>query len=87
MAHPDPALDEALCIALGYLEGTGQAEADDTTEHLVAAVVLAGWFEGARHPIRLANFGIIAAEQARKPPEMQTVDLRLLFSRKRSFDC
>jgi hypothetical protein len=32
LRHPDPVLDEALDIALKYLEATGQAEAEDDTK-------------------------------------------------------
>jgi hypothetical protein len=64
LPHPDPRLDEALDIALGYLEATGQAEIGDDTQHLVARAVLNAWLEGSRHKIRLANFGIVAAQQA-----------------------
>ena len=36
LPHPDPVFDEALGIALGYLEATGRASGDDA-EHLVAS--------------------------------------------------
>jgi hypothetical protein len=65
MPHPDPLLDEALDIALSYLEGTGQAKADDDTLNVVAGSVLAAWQQGTRHKLRLANVGIVAAQQAR----------------------
>jgi hypothetical protein len=59
LPHPDPVLDDALDIALAYLEATGQAKAGDDTQHLVATAVLAAWLEGRRHKIRLANLGIV----------------------------
>lgn len=65
LPHPDPLLDESLDIALNYLEATGQAKADDDTQHVVAGSVLAAWLQGARHKLRLANVGIVAAQEAR----------------------
>jgi hypothetical protein len=64
LPHPDPVLEEALNIALGYLEATGQAKAGDDTQHLVAGSIIAVWLEGAQHKIRLANVGIVAVQQA-----------------------
>jgi hypothetical protein len=71
--HPDPVLDHALCIALGYLEATGQATRGDDTQHLVASVVLGAWLKGTRQKLRLANEGIVIAERARS----KATDLRL----------
>jgi hypothetical protein len=65
LPHPDPVLDEALDIALDYLEATGQVKAGDDTQHLVAWSVLAAWLEGTRHKIRLANVGILVVQEAR----------------------
>jgi hypothetical protein len=65
LPHPDPVLDDALDIALAYLEATGQAKAGDDTQHLVATAVLAAWLEGRRHKIRLANLGIVSVQQVR----------------------
>jgi hypothetical protein len=65
LPHPDPVLDEALDIAMKYLEATGQAKAEDDTKHIVADSVLAAWLQGTRHKIRLANVGIVAAQQAK----------------------
>lgn len=62
--HPDPVLDEALDIALHYLETTDQAKPEDGTTHTVADAVLSAWLDGARHRIRLANAGIVAVQQA-----------------------
>jgi hypothetical protein len=62
--RPEPVLDEALDIALDYLEATGQAKQGDDTQHLVASAVLNEWLEGTRHRIRLANAGIVAVQQA-----------------------
>jgi hypothetical protein len=65
LPHPDPVLDEALVIALNYLEAMGQAKAEDDTRRVVAGYVLAAWLQGTRHKLRLANVGIVAAQQAR----------------------
>jgi hypothetical protein len=62
---PDPALTEALLIALDYLKATGQAIGHDT-EQLVAGAILSAWLKGTRHRIRLANAGIVAGERAQK---------------------
>ena len=76
LPHPDPTLDEALSIALNYLEATGQARADDHTQHVVAGSVLAAWLQGTRHKLRLANLGIVAVQQARSSCK-KVGDLRL----------
>jgi hypothetical protein len=64
LPHPDPVLDDALDIALDYLEATGQAKAGDDTQHLAASSVLNAWLDGTRHKIRLANNAIVAIEKA-----------------------
>jgi hypothetical protein len=61
----DPMLDEALEIALDYLEATGQAEIDDESAEVAAAAILSEWLHGSRHRIRLANEGIVAVQQFR----------------------
>jgi hypothetical protein len=58
-------LNDALDIALDYLEATGQASAEDDTKHTVAGAVLQAWLDGTRHKIRLANVGIVAVQQAK----------------------
>jgi hypothetical protein len=63
LRYPDPVLNEALEIALDYLQGTGQVEPRDGAEHLVAASILSAWSGGMTHRIRLANAGIRAVEQ------------------------
>jgi hypothetical protein len=54
-------LDEALGIAMGYLEGTGQAYPYSQTQKTAAYAILTAWRAGATHKIRLANCGIRAA--------------------------
>jgi hypothetical protein len=65
LPHPDPVLNEALDIALDYLEATGQVKVEDDTKHTVAGAVLQSWLDGTRHKIRLANEGIVAAQRAK----------------------
>jgi len=78
LPHPDPVLDEAVDIALDYLEATGQAKIGDDTQYLVASAVLTAWLGGARHRIRLANEGIVALQKAnasRRPAKTREVHL------------
>jgi hypothetical protein len=80
--NPDPVLDEAVDIALDYLEATGQATIGNDTQYLVASAVLMLWQRGARHKIRLANEGIVAVQRAnaslaaKKPGEVHLDALR-----------
>ena len=46
LPHSEPVLDEALDIALGYLEATGQANAGDDSRDLLQDQILAGWLKG-----------------------------------------
>jgi hypothetical protein len=75
LPDPDPVLDEALDIAFGYLEATGQAKNGDDMQHFVAGAVLGAWLRGTRQKIRLANVGIVLVERARASPKRN--DLRL----------
>ena len=63
LPHPD-VLNEALDIALNYLEATGQAQAGDDTYLLIVESIHNAWLQGTRHKIRLANFGIVAVQHA-----------------------
>jgi hypothetical protein len=58
-------LDESLGIAMEFLEGSGQAHPYSETQMKAADAILAAWRAGARHPIRLANVGIMAVQRAR----------------------
>ena len=82
----DPVLNEALKIALDYLKAAGPGKIDDDTEQLVAGAILSAWLSGTKHRIRLANVGIVAAEQARALLK-QTVNPGLSSLQKRFFDC
>ena len=72
MPDPDPRLQEALYIAMDYLELTGQAPLYLETERACAAVILALWEVGVRHRISLANYAIVAIEEM-KPTPLETV--------------
>jgi hypothetical protein len=58
----DPVLQEALDIALDYLEFTGQATPFIQTQWLCANAILAAWNDGERHRVKLANCAILAIE-------------------------
>jgi hypothetical protein len=59
----DSSLEEALEIALDYLEYTGNAFPFSETQRRCANVILDKWRAGVRHPIRLANYAIVSVEQ------------------------
>jgi hypothetical protein len=79
LPQPDPVLDEALDIALDYLQATSRAKAENDVKHLVARSVLAAWLEGMRHNVRLANVGIVAVQQARARTAVK-LEIENLFS-------
>jgi hypothetical protein len=66
-------LDQALNIAMDYLELTGQAEPYEATRKRVGAVILAAYRRGARHPIRLSNEGRRAIENVEALGQLLTV--------------
>jgi hypothetical protein len=72
LAEAKPVLDQALQIAMGYLEGSGRAYPCSESQRRAANAILAAWQSGVRHRIRLANCGIAAIEQM-KPTELQQV--------------
>lgn len=57
----DAVLQEALDIAMDYLEFTGQAYLG--TELICADIILRSWRRGTKHRIRLANDAIVAIEK------------------------
>jgi len=57
-----PLLDEALQIAMDYLEGTGQAPEYTKVQSQAAREIMARWRAGVRHKLRLANYAIVAVE-------------------------
>ena len=54
---------QAMRIAMGYLHGTGLIHKFPNPEMLVATAIADAWQGGMRHPIRLANAGIVCAER------------------------
>jgi hypothetical protein len=69
LAEADPVLEEALDIALDYLEFTWQAFPFSKTQCKCAHVMIEKWRAGVRHRIKLANYAIVTVEQARAPAE------------------
>ena len=63
MGREDPLLQEAMDIAMTYLERAGIWRLFVNAEDLVAAEVLGAWSRGVRHKSALANAGIVAAEK------------------------
>jgi hypothetical protein len=63
MGCEDPLLQEAMDIAMTYLERAGTLRLFVIAEELVAEEVLGAWSRGVRHKIALANAGIVAAEK------------------------
>ena len=78
LAETDLVLEEALDIALDYLERTGQAFPFSETQRKCAHVILDKWRAGGKHRIKLANYAIVAIEQGRAPPQ---VTLHSLYPR------
>ena len=68
--HADGTLQDALDIALDYLEFTRQAYPFSEVEKTCARVILDGWKAGIRHRIRLANYAILAIEQKTASTEL-----------------
>ena len=61
-----PILQEALDIALDYLEFTGRAFHYAQTG---AQIILNAWREGTSHRIKLADCAIVAIEKKQRPNE------------------
>ena len=59
-------LNEALEIAMDYLELTRQADPYSETQVRAADAILAAWRSGVRHKIRLANYAIGAVESKKQ---------------------
>jgi hypothetical protein len=59
----DYKMDEALDIALDYLELTGQAVNFFEVQRTAAMAIVAAWKAGVRHRIKLAHVAIKAVEQ------------------------
>ena len=69
LAETDLVLEEALDIALDYLERTGQAFPFSETQRQCAHVILDRWRAGVKPRIKLANYAIVAIEQGHAPPQ------------------
>jgi hypothetical protein len=67
----DLVLEEALNIALDYLELTGQAFPFTETQRICAHVILEAWRSGVKHRIKLANYAIVALNG--KPSPLQSL--------------
>jgi hypothetical protein len=59
-------LNEALEIAMDYLQLTRQAYPYSETQVWAADAILAAWRSGVRHKIRLANYAIGAVESKKQ---------------------
>ncbi len=59
----DSTMDEALDIAMDYLERTGQAEKFIEVQRVAATAIASAWKMGVRHRVRLANIAIKAVER------------------------
>ena len=59
-------LNEALEIAMDYLELTRQAYPYSETQVWAADAILAAWRSGVRHKIRLANYAIGVVESKKQ---------------------
>jgi hypothetical protein len=63
LTHPEAVLDEALDIALNFVESAGDSTTRDSKQHLVANAILKDWQKGTREKISLANVGIVAVQK------------------------
>jgi hypothetical protein len=63
LADADVALEDALCIAMRYLQQAGLCDDFANVERKAASVILCHWRAGVKHPIYLANKAIVAVEK------------------------
>ena len=68
-----PVLQEALAIAMNYLECTRQAYPYSETERICVYAIYNEWKTGRRHRIWLSNKAIVAIEQAKQ--ESRTIQV------------
>jgi hypothetical protein len=66
-AQGESTLEEALYVAMNYLERTGQAFPFSETQRICANTILRSWRAGTKHRIRLANDAIVAVEKGHGP--------------------
>jgi hypothetical protein len=67
IANFDYVMDDALHIALDYLDRTGQAAMFGETQSTAATAIVAAWNAGVRHRIKLADIAIKAVVQKAQP--------------------
>jgi hypothetical protein len=77
-ADYDQRLDQALDIAMGYLQARARATNFDDVQKAAALIILVGWQHGVKHPIRLANAAIVQLDA-----DPQVVDLRSVAQKSR----
>ena len=63
----DNAMDEALDIAMDYLERSGQAVKFKEAQRAPAMAIVAAWKAGVRHRIKLAHVAIKTVEPKAEP--------------------
>jgi hypothetical protein len=63
----DNAMDEALDIAMDYLERAEQAVKFIEVQRVAAMAIVAAWKMSVRHRVRLANIAIKAVERKTEP--------------------
>src|SRR5712675_3335405 len=63
----DYAMDEALDIAMDYLEPTEPTVKFIEVQRVAAMAIVAAWKMGVRHRVRLANIAIKAVERKTDP--------------------
>jgi hypothetical protein len=78
ITESNPALAQAMEIAMGFLRGSGLSEEFVNPENLAAAAIWDAWQSGVRHPIALANAAIVCAEQTAKLGQIPSVFARLI---------
>jgi NADH:ubiquinone oxidoreductase subunit len=65
----DYVMDDALHIALDYLDRTGRAVMFQEVQSTAANAIVAAWKSGVRHRIKLADIAIKAVERKAEPLE------------------
>ena len=63
----DNAMDEALDIAMDYLERTGQAVTFIEVQRVAARAIVTAWKGGVQHRIRLADIAVRTVERKTEP--------------------
>jgi hypothetical protein len=72
---PDPVLQSALDIAMGYLKRREQAAPYLKTEVTCARIILRDWRAGKRSAIWLANAAIAVVEKEREAAQSKNMTL------------